>query len=168
MFISYKNPLRTEYYRDGQRFIIEYIDVDSFDTIELKKVQQVYGVCFHGSKMIIVRNGLRGTWGLVGGQREEGESIERTLKREIQEESNMDVIEWKPIGIQKVTDPENKSYYQLRTVCTVRPFGPFMSDPGGSVTEIKYIDPLTYKQYFDWQEIGEHIVRRAIQLKEHM
>ena len=151
MIVTEQEPLRTDYFRDGRHFKIEYFDVQTFHDIPIDLVQQVYGVCFHQSKMIIVRNGVRGTWGLVGGQREEGESIDQALRREIQEESNMEVLKWKPIGVQKVTDPENKSYYQLRTVCRVKPLGPFVSDPGGSVTEVKYIDPFTYKKYFDWR-----------------
>jgi len=32
------------------------------------------------------------------------------------------------------------------------------------VTEIKLIDPKDYKQYFDWGEIGERIIERALEL----
>lgn len=41
----------------------------------------------------------------------------------------------------------------------------FVSDPAGSVTEIKLVDPADYRQYFDWGEIGDRILERALELK---
>ena len=116
--------------------------------------------------MVIVHNGKKGTWGLVGGTIEEGETFEQTLKREIQEESNMEVLAFQPIGYQKVIDTRDQTYtFQLRYVCIVRPYGPFTHDPVGDISEIKLIDPKEYKNYFDWGKIGERIVNRAIELK---
>jgi len=46
----------------------------------------------------------------------------------IQEESNMEILSFLPIGYQKVTDTRDESFiYQLRYVCTVKPFGPFIA-----------------------------------------
>ena len=168
MIITQDEPLRAKYYRDGDLFRFEYFDVQTFNDLPINLVQQVYGVCFFGKKMVIVRNGARGTWGLVGGRREQGESIDQTLRSEIKEESNMHVLKWRPIGAQKVIEPDNNFYYQLRVVCKVNPLGPFISDPGGNVCEVKSIDPVTYKEYVDWQEIGEHIIRRALQIQSNL
>ena len=38
----------------------------------------------------------------------------------------------------------------------------------GDVTEIKLIDPKDIKQYFDWGEIGDHILTRALELKNSL
>jgi 8-oxo-dGTP pyrophosphatase MutT (NUDIX family) len=104
-------------------------------------------------------------WGLIGGTIEKGETFEQTLRREIQEESNMKVLSFKPIGYQKVINLKDNSFiYQLRYACIVEPFGPFVCDPDGSVTEIKLIDPKEYKKYFDWGKIGEGIINRAIEI----
>jgi hypothetical protein len=46
----------------------------------------------------------------------------------------------------------------------VEPYGPFTSDPDGDVTEIRLIDPADYKKYFDWGEVGERIMERALSL----
>lgn len=87
------------------------------------------------------------------------------MKREIQEESNMEVTSFLPIGYQKIIDTRDNSYaYQLRYVCTSKPYGEFVSDPAGKITEIKLIDLKDYKQYFDWGEIGERILKRAEEL----
>ncbi len=58
--------------------------------------------------------------------------------------------------------------YQLRYLCTVEPVGPFTEDPDGKIAEIKLINPADYKQYFDWGQIGERIIERAVELKEKL
>lgn len=149
----------------GVNYIFEYSDADSFDHLDIKKCTQTYAVCFCGGKMVVVHNGKKDTWGLVGGTIEKGESFEETLKREIQEESNMEVVSFLPVGYQKVIDTRDDSFvYQLRYVCMAKSYGEFVTDPAGSITEIKLIDSKDYKKYFDWGEIGEHIVRRAEEL----
>lgn len=149
----------------GVDYIFEYSDADSFDHLDVAKCTQVYAVCFCDGKMVIVHNGKKDTWGLVGGTIEKGESLEETLKREIQGESNMEVISFLPIGYQKVIDTRDDSFvYQLRYVCTAKPYGEFISDPAGNISEIKLIDSKDYKKYFDWGKIGERIVRRAEEL----
>jgi 8-oxo-dGTP pyrophosphatase MutT (NUDIX family) len=150
-------------------YIFEYEDADSFDHLEYEKCRQVYGVCFYEDKFVIGYGGNKKDWGLIGGTIDKGENFEQTLRREIQEESNMNVLTFKPLGYQKVIDLKDNSYvYQLRYACTVEPFGPFVSDPAGSVTEIKLVSPIEYKNYFDWGKIGDRIINRAVEiLKMH-
>jgi ADP-ribose pyrophosphatase YjhB (NUDIX family) len=149
----------------GVDYIFEYSDADSFDDLDKTKCTQTYAVCFCDEKIVIVHNGKKNTWGLVGGTIEKGESFEETLKREIKEESNMEVLSFLPVGYQKVIDTRDNSYvYQLRYVCTAKPYGEFISDPAGTITEIKLVDIKDYKKYFDWGEIGERIVKRAEEL----
>lgn len=162
--ISKENPLTAEYHRDGKTFQFKYWEVNSFDDLELEKIKQIYGVCLCSGKMVVVLNGKAGTWGLVGGTREQGESVEETLIREIREESNTKVLAWKPVGVQQVTDPDGNVYYQLRAMCLVESLGDFEVDPAGTIIELKMIDPKEYKNYFDWGEIGENIIQRALLL----
>ena len=153
----------------GVKYIFEYFDADSFDHLEYNLCRQTYAVCLYDEKMVIVYQGNKKTWGLVGGSIENGETFEETLRREIDEESNMEVLNFMPVGYQKCTDTRDNSYiYQLRYVCTSRPYGPFVSDPAGHITEIKLIDPKNYKQYFDWGVIGDRIVVRALELKSNL
>ena len=115
--------------------------------------------------MVIGFGGKKKDWGLIGGTIEPGETFEGTLVREIQEESNMKILKSKPVGYQKCTDTRDNSFiFQLRYVCIVEPYGPFVSDPAGGVTEIKLIDEKDYKQYFKWGKIGERIISRAVEL----
>ena len=152
---------------DGSIVSITYEDSDSFDNLLSKNVTQAYGVCFVGHRLVIVYSTKSNHWGLVGGSIETGETYEECLKREIKEESNMKVNSFLPIGYQEIV-MENKTIYQLRYICLVEPYGNFISDPDESVTEIKLIDPKDHKQYFDWGEIGDRIIQRALELKSHM
>jgi len=153
--------------RKGVEYLLEYLDVDSFADLDPSLCTQVYGICFCGDQMIVGYGGRKEGWGMIGGTIEPGEAFEETLKREIQEESNMEVLAFAPIGYQKVTvKGEQSSIYQLRYACIARPYGPFVSDPGGPIKRIELINPADYKKYFDWGEIGDRIIQRAVELKE--
>ena len=157
---------------NGVEYVVEYSDADSFDSLSQEKVKQVYGVCFCDEKLVIGFGGMKKGWGLIGGSVEEGETFEETLRREIREESNMEILSFLPVGYQKVTDTRNdKTFFQLRYVCKVKPLGEFVVDGGDGmsekgITEIKLIDPADYKQYFDWGKIGDRIVERALELNK--
>lgn len=158
--------------RSGVKSIFEYQDADSFDNLDYSKCRQVYGVCFYDDKIVVGYGwyaGQKQDWGLIGGTIEKGEKFEETLIREIQEESNMEVISYLPIGYQKAINTRDGDYiYQLRYACKVKPRGPFVEDPAGVITEIKLIDPKDYKQYFDWGKIGDRIMARALEIKESL
>ncbi len=157
-----------EPYKAEPQYLFEYEDSDDFSNLEYEKCKQAYGVCFCNGKLVIVFGYFGGTgksWGLVGGRIEKGETFEQTLRREIQEESNMNVVSYKPIGYQKVINLKDQSFiYQLRYSCIVEPLGDFESDPSGTITEIKLIDPKEYKKYFDWGKIGERLIDRGTQI----
>ncbi len=154
----------------GVEYQFEYEDLDSFDNLDYSLCKQVYGVCFCDNKIVIGYGGHKKTWGLIGGTIEKGETFEETFKREIIEESNMEIVSWKPIGVQKVIDTRDGSHiFQLRAVAIVKPLGPFVSDPANvinGITEIKHVDPSEYKNYFDWGQIGDRIISRALELRE--
>jgi ADP-ribose pyrophosphatase YjhB (NUDIX family) len=138
-----------------------YKDADSFDNLPYEKCQQVYGACFCNGKLVIGFGGRKNDWGLIGGTVEPGEKFEETLEREIQEESNMQVVECWPIGYQHII---NEDIYQLRYACAVKSLGEFTGDPAEGIKEIKLIDPNEYKKYFDWGKIGDRIITRAIEI----
>ena len=148
----------------GIPYILEYEDCDDFSILPYEKCRQCYGVCFMRNSIVIGFGGNKKDWGLIGGTIESGETFEGTLSREIQEESNMKVLNSRPIGYQKVIDTRDNSYiYQLRFMCNVEPLGPFIEDPAGGVTEIKCINPENYKEYFNWGTIGDRIIERAVE-----
>ncbi len=153
--------------QSGVEYIFEYSDADSFADLDPAQCRQVYGVCFVGDQLVIGFGGQKKNWGLIGGTIEAGETFIETLKREIQEEANLEVLSQRPLGYQKVIDTRDSSFvYQLRYACAARPYGPFASDPAGGVNEVKFIDPKDYKQYFNWGQIGDRLIARACRFKE--
>lgn len=80
----------------------------------------------------------------------------------------MKILKFFPIGVQEVTSPDGNTVFQLRFCVIVEPLGKFEKDPAGSVTEIKLIKPQDYKKYFDWGEIGNRIIQRAIEIKNQL
>ena len=100
---------------------------------------------------------------MPGGSREEGETFEECIIREIKEETNMKVVELFPLGYDTLTNTENKELiYQLRFAAKVEPYGPFVKDPDGDIIEIKLIDPKEYRKYFDWGERIDLMMKKAL------
>jgi len=163
-------PLSTNEYTDdsGVKYLFEYNHCDSFDHLPQNKIRQCWAIAWNQDKFIVVNDIENpGTYTLVGGTVEPGEHPDDTLKREIQEESNMRVLKYRPIGYQKVitADGAEEPYYQLRYFAIIEPYGPFVADPAGKVTEITECDETDYTKYFNWGEIGELIVNRALKFK---
>ncbi len=143
-----------------QTFDVIYRDVE--DGFGNKKFNHVHAVCFYEDKLVIVKS--RNGWTLPGGELEEGENVQSAIMREIKEETNMKVLKSKPIGYQDIFE-KDKIVSQARFFCVVEPYSDFTDDPDGDISEIKLINPKTYKQYFDWGEIGDHIMNRVLQIK---
>lgn len=148
----------------GLRATAEYEDINDFSGLPYEKCTQVLCFAFYKNKMLLVRDGDKKSWGPPGGSIEKPESFEDCAKRELQEEANVEMLSFKPIGYQKAWLPNKPKEYQLRVFCEVKPFGEFIEDPDGDVTEIKFIDPKDYRKYFDWGEVGERIIKRALGL----
>ncbi len=162
-----KKPITNEYIGEsGVKYIFEYYESDSFNNLPQNRIKQCYAVAFLKNKIIIVDNSQKGTYGLIGGSVEEDEHPNDTLIREIKEEGNLKVLNYKPIGYQKVIDTGGiqEPFYQLRYFAIVEPYGPFESDPAGKVTKVIECNPKDYKKYFDWGEIGERIMERALEM----
>ena len=144
--------------------VIYYEDKDPNQDLEGKILQGCHGFCFYKDKMVLVYAENKGYWTLPGGGIELGETWEDATVREIREESNMKVLHQELIGFQDIYEPD-RTVRQTRSFCIVEPYGDFVSDPDGDITEIKLIDPKDFKQYIDWGKIGDRIVERAIELK---
>jgi len=144
-----------------------YRDLDSIDEIKDKKVDGVHAYCFCDDKLVLVYAEKKGYWIPAGGGLEVGESVEEAVVREVKEEANMKVLKQKIIGYQEVFEPD-RIHTQTRSICIVEPYGLFISDPDGDITEIKLIDPTDYKKYFDWGEVGDYIMERALELLKEL
>lgn len=142
--------------------VIYYEDLDPNQNLENKILQTACAYCFYENRMVLSKHCRHG-WTPPGGHIEKGETIEETVVREVQEESNMKVLHQELIGYQDIYEPD-RTIRQTRSFCIVEPYGDFVSDPGEDITEIKLIDPKDFKQYFDWLKIGDRIMERALEM----
>lgn len=148
----------------GDVFQTYYDKDDLVGVLNEKDVQGSHAICFLGDKMVLVNHPSQG-WSPPGGSSESGETYIQTTEREVAEETNMKVIYQEIIGL-AVFDRPDKTIKQTRVMCIVEKIGEFVSDPDGEIMEIKLIDPLDYKKYFDWGEVGNRIMQRALELKD--
>lgn len=153
--------------RSGQVLKVVYKDIHSELELEDKKIHAVHAYCFCGDKLVLVYSEEKGYWSPPGGAVEIGESVTDAVRREVKEETNMNVLKQRLIGCQDITEPKGV-VSQTRSVCIVEPYGDFISDPDGDVTKIELIDPKDVEKYFSWGEIGDHILRQALAIKVQM
>src|SRR3989344_4386097 len=151
---------------DGPVRDLVYVDIDRTEELGGRNVQAAHAYCFCNGKLVLVHHTSHGLQP-PGGGTEEGEITEETVAREVQEETNMRVLSQRLLGLQDIYNPDGM-ITQTRSVCLVEPIGEFEKDPDGDITEIKLIDPKDYKQYFDWGEVGDHIMRRALEISKQL
>ena len=143
--------------------IAYYENKDPNQDLEGKILQGVHGFCFYDGKLVIVYAENKKYWTPPGGGIEPEETYEEATIREVKEESNMKVLYQELIGFQDIYEP-NRTIRQTRSFCVVEPYGDFVTDPDGDITEIKLIDPKDFKHYFDWLKIGDRIMERALEM----
>jgi len=154
--------------RSGQALNVTYRDVDGEIDFKDKKISGVHAYCFYDDKLVVVYSDKKGYWTPPGGDVEIGESARDAVTREVKEETNMKVLKQRFVGLQEISE-SGRITSQTRSVCIVEPYGPFVGDlDDGEIAKIELIDPKDYKKYFDWGEIGDHIMERVLQLKTQM
>ncbi|MGM0629369.1 MAG: NUDIX hydrolase [Patescibacteria group bacterium] len=147
--------------RSGEIFDAIFRESDPMLDLEGQVLHSVHALCFYGDNLLVVFSEGKGNWSPPGGSIEVGETPDEAVVREIFEESNMRVIRKELFGYQDVFLP-SEVLRQVRFYCEVEPIGDFLFDPDGDITEIKLIEPERYKEYFDWKEIGDHIMKSAM------
>lgn len=150
---------------NGQTFIL--IWNESKDLSKLNPVKQVYAICFNSDgKILIVDAG--GRWQLPGGTPEKDENIEQTLRREVDEEADIEVDKLIPVGYQS---SENKQtgeiIYQLRYFARITKIKKQTIDPAiNKIPNRKFIFPDEFSKYCNWGKIGEEIMRLSKKIFE--
>jgi ADP-ribose pyrophosphatase YjhB (NUDIX family) len=161
--------IKSKYVGADYSIDVVYKDIESEADFGDRKIHSVHAYCFYQDKLVIVYTKKKDMWTSPGGGVDGDETARDAVRREVHEESNMKVLKQRFIGFQDIFDLKG-TITQTRSVCIVEPYGDFVGDTAedGEITEIKLIDPKDYKQYFDWGEIGDHIMARALELKAQM
>ena len=141
---------------------------DESDFSKIKPINQVYGVCFTRKGRILIIN-TTSNWSLPGGTPEKGEDIPYTLKREVDEEGDIEINNIIPIGYNRVqVYKKNKkidTFYQLRYVARITKIKPQTIDPAkGHIPKRKFIDISDFLKYCPWGKPAENMINKALQV----
>ncbi len=144
-------------YRD-EIILVEWHEVDNVEQLPDIDWEQVYAIGNVNNKVPIVHYAGDGKDNLPGGKFENNETIEQTLHREIQEELNMKVLAWSPVGYQKLINKKFGTAYQLRVYAELEPLGKFIEDPGGGVIGHSLVPIDLLNQYIQYGDVGDRMV----------
>ena len=150
----------------GGEYYLTWIRTDSIKNYS--PITQVYGVCFDSNKKILIaRSSNEAQWQIPGGTPEKGETYKQTLKRELLEETDVEVEDIKILGVQRVEVPNQpkRIHYQLRCICNIKHLLAQTADPAkGKVWERKLVESNEVTKYVKWGKTGEAIFTDAIKL----
>lgn len=139
--------------------VVEWYDIISKEDLPELPWGQVYAVGNLEGLVPVVLYGDTVRPNLPGGKPEQGETVEQTLKREIQEELNCEVTDWQPIGYQKLTrEGDIASVYQLRVYAGLQKIGEFENDPAGTVIGYKTVPLASLNEVIEYGIVGERLV----------
>jgi len=153
----------------GQEYLMEWLDNTDFESLE--NVIQVYGFIFDENKRICVVDCSKGYWSLPGGGPEDyDKDFEDTLKREVDEEADLNIKNIRRVGCFRVTPlGDNCSrdvHYILRYVAEVDKIKKQSIDPcNGKINERKFIEMDEFGDYIDW-ESGKFQLMKALKILE--
>lgn len=144
--IKYKREFRLDVY------------TGSWDKLDLNHAKQSYGIILNNEgKLVITYNNETKNWLLPGGSIEENESPVQALIREVYEESAVVVDEE---SIQEAfyqiayelfdNNVEELNALQLRYIARAQKIDDFISDPAGTMTEVKWVSPDKLGDFVKW------------------
>lgn len=154
-------PHLTDTFTDHDRVDVAWYDVLDKNDIPDLPWHQVYIIGDYNCKVPIVMY-PNSRDNLPGGGIEIGESLEDTMAREVQEELNMRVIDWQPLGYQVCTRADSDEVsYQFRAYAKLEKIGEFISDPGGSIIGHKLVNLDQMNDNIGYGAIGDRMVANA-------
>ena len=105
------------------------------------------------------------TWGLPGGKVEYQEHPHDTLKREVKEETNLEIEIIKPLGMYTFTMTRQPNHYIVITVFLCRPLTDVIDTICNNVTDEKIIDCkwVSKKEFLKIKNIDDESLRELIQ-----
>ena len=153
-----KPDLLDEFYYEGDRISVKWYDVRNKSEIPDLEWKQIYVIGNYNNKVPIVIYENKGN-NLPGGHVEVGESLESAMHREIQEELNMRIVSWAPLGYQRLSRPGDKDLvFQFRVYAKLEKISDFISDPDGSVIGHKLVELDDVNKFINYGNVGVRLI----------
>lgn len=96
--------------------------------------------------------------GLPGGHIDPSDkNLDEALRREIDEELNCSVVNWKPVGYKIIVKPDSTIDYQLFVYADLERNGEFIEDVGGLVCNYSLHDVSEFTSKIEWNKTGEFL-----------
>lgn len=146
-------------YKD-ERHDVEFYEIQDNNIPQLPWTQ-IYIVGNLEGKVPIVKY-QKSRDNLPGGGIEAGETLDEAVNREVEEELNMKVLSWMPLGYQKVTNSQGDVTHQLRAYGVLEKIDDFTNDPGGSVIGYELIDINDLNSHINYGEVGDFLVKKVV------
>jgi 8-oxo-dGTP pyrophosphatase MutT (NUDIX family) len=152
----------------GERYLLEWFENVDFE--KLKDVVQSYGFIFDKKGRVCIVDCDKGYWTLPGGTVEDSdESYEETLRREVDEEADLDIKNIREVGGFKVTplseNCERGVHYILRYVAEVDKMKKQTVDPcNGKISKRKFVSVGEFGDYVKWGKDGEFQLGKALEV----
>lgn len=156
-----KPDLVDEFYYEGDVISVEWHDVQSKSEIPDLQWQQIYVIGNFENRVPLVKYHEKEN-NLPGGHVEQGELLEDAMHREVQEELNMKIISWIPLGYQRLSRSGDKDVvFQFRVYAKLQKIGEFTNDPGGSVVGHKLVALKDVNTLIKYGKVGDRLIERC-------
>lgn len=150
----------TSFEYNGGTYAVDWYDLQKDQPLPDLPWYQVYAIGNHEGKVPVVQYAEgHGNDNLPGGKVDPGETVEEALHREIEEELNMRITSWRPIGYQHVTHPSGKTTDELRVYAAMEKIDDFVNDPGGHIIGHRLVDIRRLNEAINYGLVGERIIQ---------
>lgn len=135
------------------------------DYTTLPKIDQVHAICFLSADEIVFYKHIEGWVGNPGGGMEEGENVEDTIRRELIEEAQLELIRWATFGYEEIFFPhrnnDQRYSYFLRTVSQVKLIDKKIDDPAGKGVGRIIVPISEAAKRLNWEKKGGCLIKMA-------
>lgn len=149
----------------GENIKVEWFELNEKSEIPDLPWDQIYAIGDLGGKVPIVLYETAKP-NLPGGHTESGETLEETLHREIFEEINCEVLEWRPLGYQIVSNEKYGTEYQFRVWAKFKKLGEFREDVGGNVIGYNLVELEKLNDFIKYGKVGERMIELVKNLQK--
>lgn len=147
----------TSFEYNNATYNVDWYDLQSTGVLPEIEWHQVYAVGNYRSQVPVVHY-PNARDNLPGGEVDPGETVEQTLYREIQEELNMNILSWYPVGYQVVTHPDGSITNELRVYAAMEKIGEFVNDSGGHIIGHSLVPIESLNDSIQYGVVGERLI----------